>query len=566
MPYAMWKKALIFVVLPFLAIFLILTIIIVQSAAKDKNRQAEAGLRGLARLNEVNFLWLVNSVRISLMTAEAELEKIDAALPDARERGENILISMMENRHIFNAWLAYEPGAFDGRDAEHGADYPGAPSGRYIRSFIRSQGGYEVALDMEESTIDDPAYSIWYTAPRDSGKLHIDLSSNVMYDYNTGEGARNVAAISMPIGKNGVVVGCVGADILFGDMILGQETYPEAVSALFKPGFGIVYAADSRDVGKQLSDMGFSDTARIEEAFAGERELYIERDYSYFLGKDAFIYFKPLFIEGFDELLYICSALPKSAVLKDLSHILAPIVCLLAAALFVFLALCRYLWRGISKPIHGLTVAADAISLGDLDALIPQIDTNDEIGLMSRSLRRVAEQFMTYKKMKEHEEELLDLYKMVNEAMFDNRGIKDAFDSAAREICLFSRAHKAYLVYAEAGRHKLLSCYVLGVGFTAEHKDTAGDFPFHGRIAEALGSKEILSMNKQALVRQGMDFTDPKTEYVRVLPIRAGGDMRGYIILERKRRAPTAPGDEDGLIFIAQTISRIITQKEKGEN
>ncbi|MDR1515564.1 MAG: HAMP domain-containing protein [Synergistaceae bacterium] len=562
MSYAIWKKALLSAAAPFLAVFLILIIIIAQFAAGGINSQAEMELRNLARLNEVNFLGLVNSVRISLMTAEAELEKIDVSLPDARDRGEGILLSMMENRHIFNAWLAYEPEAFDGRDAEYGADYPGAPSGRYIRSFIRGGGGYETAPDMDESTLDNPAYSIWYTAPRDTGKPHIDLSSNVMYDYKTGEGARNVAAISIPIYKNGAIVGCVGADILFDEMTLEWETHSEVVSTLFKPGFGIIYASDSGDVGKQLGELGLRNAARVEEAFAEEKELYLQRDYSYFLGKDAFIYFKPLFIEGFDELLYICAARPRSSALKTLPFT-APLICALALAPLIFLALCRHITRRVSKPIHDLTSAADGISLGDLSIEIPRLDSNDEIGLMSRSLRRMVEQFKTYKRMRKQGEEMLDVYQALSEAMYNDSGIKEAFISTAREICLFSRSHKAQLVFAENGRYELLSCYVLGTGFVTERGDSAKDYPFLGKIAEALGSKEILSMNEQALARQGMDFTDPATASVRILPIRSGEELRGYFILERKRLAPTGPGDDDRLIFIAETVSRILTQKEK---
>jgi HAMP domain-containing protein len=565
MQNTIWKKTFFFVVLPFLAIFAILSFVIIQSAVKDKNSQAELDLRSLARFNEINFLGLLNSVRISLMTAEAELEKIDVSLPNARKRGEGVLLSMMENRHIYNAWLAYEPMAFDGRDPEHGGDYPGAPSGRYIRSFMRSNIGYQVALDMDESTIDDPLKSAWYVAPRERGRPCIDLGGNVLYDYNDGQGTRNVAAVSMPIYRDGEVIGCLGADILFDQMILGPEIFPEAVSAIFSPGYGIIHAKNLSDVGKSLDSLGFKDVSLIKNAFADERELYLRDEYSHFLEKDAFIYFKPIFIEGFDELLYLYAALPGSAIADALFPLLAPIVGSLLIALIAFIALIHYLWRAITKPMHRLTLAADAISRGDIGTEMEAIDSSDEIGVMSLSLRRMVEQFRVYRAMMEREEDRLRLYKMVNEEVYRQDSIRDAFDSIVHDICIFFGAHKASLVFLTDGRPKVLSGYELGTGFSSGFGDQAADFPFHGKIMEALGGKKILFMNKHAMAEKKIDFTDWLTASVCVLPIYAGENLRGYFILEKKHSATAFSGDDSSLIFVAEMVSYIIAQKEAYE-
>jgi HPt (histidine-containing phosphotransfer) domain-containing protein/HAMP domain-containing protein len=557
-----WKKTLFFVVLPFLAIFAILSFIIVQSAVEDKNRQAELDLRNLARLNEVNFLGVVNSVRISIMTAEAELEKIDSSLPDARKRGEGILLSMMENRHIYNAWLAYEPMAFDGRDPEHGGDYPGAPSGRYMRSFVRSSIGYQAAFDMDESTIDDPLESAWYVAPRERGRPCIDLSSNVMYDYNDGEGVRNVAAVSMPIYRNGMIIGCLGADILFDQMILGHEIFPDAVSAIFSPGYGIIHAMNKSDVGKSLDSLGFRNPGLIKSAFNDERELYLRREYSHFFEKDAFIYFKPIFIEGFDELLYLYAAMPANAVVNALFPLLAPIISSLLIALISFIALIHYLRRTITKPMHSLTLAADAISRGDIGTEMKAICSSDEIGVMSLSLRRMVEQFRMYRAMMEREEERLRLYKLVNEEAYRQDSIRDAFDSIVHDICLFFEAHKGSLVFVTDGRPKVLSRYEMGMGFSSELGDQGADFPFHAKVAETLGGKKILFMNKYAMAEKKIDFTDWLTASVCILPIYTGENLRGYFILEKKHSASAFSGDDSSLIFVSEMVSYIIAQKE----
>ena len=563
MQNTIWKKMLFFVVLPFTMIFTSLSFVIIESALRDKNSQAELDLRSLARLDEANFLWLVNSVRMSLMTAEAELEKIDESLPDARKRGEGILLSMMENRYIYNAWLAYEPMAFDGRDPEHAGDYPGAPSGRYMRSYLRTPLGYRLALDMDESTIDDPLASSWYVAPRERGRPFIDIGPNVMYDYNTGEGELNVAAISLPIFRNGVAIGCVGADILFDQMVLDQEIFPEAVSALFSPEFGVIHAKDPGDIGKSLDSLGFRDASRIKNAFADERELYLQDDYSHFLKKDAFIYFKPMFIEGFYDVIYLCVALPKSVAVSALFPLLAPIIGSLLIALFVFVAIVHYLWRTITRPMQMLTRAADAISNGDIDADPGALNSSYEVGLIAGSLRQMAEQFRVFRTMIKRTEEKLRLYKLVNEAVFRQESIRDAFDLIVHDICSFCGAYKASLVFVTGGSPKILSRYDTESGFVSEFGDKLADFPFHGKIKDAIAGKKILFMNGHAMTEKGIEFTGWLTSSVCFLPIYSGKDLRGYFILEKKQGAPGNSGDDESLIFLAETVSYIVAQKEE---
>jgi HAMP domain-containing protein/HPt (histidine-containing phosphotransfer) domain-containing protein len=559
---AIWKKILFFVVLPFLVIFVILSFVIIQSAVSEKRGQIEFDLRNLARFNEANFLGLVNSVRISITTAAAALEKIDYNAPDARKRGEDILLSMFENRYVYNIWFAFEPMAFDGRDAFHTDEYPGAPSGRYMRSFLREGNGYVVAPDMDESSIDDPERSVWYTRPKALGKPCIDLSENVMYDYRTGEGARNVAALSVPIYRNGEIIGCVGADILFNQMILGQEIYPEATSALFSLNFSIIHARNSAYVGEKIDRLGFHAQDAIKGAFREERDLFLPNEYSFILGDEAFTFFKPMFLEGFDELVYAYAALPRNAVLKSMYTVLVPIVTSLIAAFFAFFALLYYLWRAISKPINALTLAADAISRGDLNMEITASSSNDEIGVMSRSLRRMVEQFRVYMIMVERLNDRLNLYKAISEAVYRQENLRDAFDAIVHDICTYCSVYKASLVFLTEGRPKILSRYELNMGFSSDYGDNIPDFPFHGQVASMIAGRKILFLNKHAMVEQKIDFTDWATASACLLPIYIRGELRGYFILEKKHSTAASSNDDESLIFISETISYILTQKE----
>jgi HAMP domain-containing protein/HPt (histidine-containing phosphotransfer) domain-containing protein len=559
---AIWKKILFFVVLPFLVIFLILSFVIIQSAVSEKRGQIERDLRNLARFNETNFLGLVNSVRISITTAAAALEKIDRNAADARKRGEDILLSMFENRYVYNVWFAFDPMAFDGRDALHTGEYPGAPSGRYMRSFLREGNGYMVAPDMDESTIDDPERSEWYTRPKALGKPCIDLGDNVMYDYGTGEGARNVAALSVPIYRDGEIIGCVGADVLFNQMILGQEIYPEATSALFSSNFGIIHAGNPAYVGEKIDGLGFHAPGVIKMAFGDARDIFLPSEHSFILGDEAFTYFKPMLLEGFGELVYVYVALPRSAVVKSMYTVLVPIVTSLIVAFFAFFALLYYLWRAISKPINALTLAADTISRGDLNMEITVSSSNDEIGVMSRSLRRMVEQFRVYMIMVKRLNDRLNLYKSVSVAVYQQENLRDAFDAIVSDICNYCSVYKASLIFLIEDHPKILSRYELGAGFNSDYGDNIPDFPFHDQVVSMIAEKKILFLNKHAMVEQGMNFTDWSTASACILPINIRRKLRGYLILEKKHLTSASPNDDECLIFISETISYILSQKE----
>jgi HAMP domain-containing protein/HPt (histidine-containing phosphotransfer) domain-containing protein len=562
MKNAIWKKILFFVVIPFLIIFGILSLIIVRSVVIDKNKQIEADIRNLVRFNEANFLGLIDSVRLSVTTASSELGKLREFAPDARKQGENILLSMFENKYVYNARLTYEPMAFDGLDDEFTRDYPGAPSGRFMRSYIRKNNGYIMAPDMDETTIDDPKNSIWYTAPRDLARPYLGLIDTPAYDYGTGEGNLNVSSISAPIFRDGVVIGCVGADILFQKVFLGSEIFPEAVTAVFSREHKIIYANDIGNVGKKIEDLDFTDPEIIKKAFDDETELFIAREHSYFLGDRSFTYFKPVFIEGFDDTLYFYAAVPGNVVTISKLRLLSPIVASLLAALLMFGILLHYIWRSVLKPIHDLTVAADAISRGDLDMEIAVTESNDEIGVMTHSLHHMVEQFRVNITLMKRAGDLLDLHTRLNEAVYHHDDIKGAFDSMVYEICTYFNVHKTSLVFLVAGRAKILSCYEPYVGFRSESGESARDFLFHDEIKASLGAKNILFLDKHAIAEQKIDFTDWETTSVCILPIKIEGNLRGYFILERKQWTSAFAHDDTCLAFISDTVSYILTQKE----
>jgi HAMP domain-containing protein len=103
------------------------------------------------------------------------------------------------------------------------------------------------------------------------------------------------------------------------------------------------------------------------------------------------------------QALYLYETLPASVMTEALYPVLKSLAASFLTALILLSALMIYIVRSISKPLGALTASANAISGGDLDMLdmldkdIAVSQSNDEIGMMARSLRRMAEQLRVYK-------------------------------------------------------------------------------------------------------------------------------------------------------------------------
>ncbi|MDR3121011.1 MAG: HAMP domain-containing protein, partial [Clostridiales bacterium] len=560
-----WKRVLVFVTIPFLCIFVALSAFIVRSVYRDKAKQAGQDLRNLAWFNSANLLGYINNIEVTVATTAAELESIDASeLGNAREFAEHALFAMFENPNVYNAWLAYEPNAFDGEDPQHTRDYPGAPSGRFIRSYVRGRGGYVEAPDMDEALLSDPNLAKWYIFPKTTGKKHISFGddSQPAYDYGLGEGAVNSLGVSAPIIVNGRFIGCVGADALMDGMMLGDEIIPGASSAIFSSRGMVIYAKDNSDVGKDISQLGLSDAEAVRSSFLLKRERYLEDEYFKFLNARSYVFFKPLQIGSFDQTFFLCAAVSRGQVLDTVMLVLLPISVALLLALVTFAGLLFYIALSISRPIHMLTVASDMISLGNLDRDIPALTGRDEIGVMARSLRRMVEQFRVYITLQSRSRELLDLYVRLNEAVYQHTGLRQAFDAIIDVVAQTFRIQRASLVLLISGKAQLLSRYEAGFGLLPS-VGADGGFKYHSQVAVLLAGKKYIFLNSRGVHEQKLAFASGDTASVCILPIFLSGALNGYIIMEDDGASGAFVNDDTALIFISDTLSYILTQKDR---
>ncbi|MDR0709842.1 MAG: HAMP domain-containing protein [Spirochaetaceae bacterium] len=577
------SRLIFFAVIPFLIIFFVSSAFVIRAIFNDKMIQVKLELENLVQFNTVNFQGHIENTRLSVMIAVTELKNIDPARPDARIQGENVILASFENDAIINSWFIFEPDAFDGRDKDHRGEYPGETSGRFMRSYNRSNSGYIVAPDMDETLLDDIDISYWYIVPKMTGKPFIDISSefDVIWDYGLGEGSVNSISIAAPIFRENKFIGCVGQDILLEDVLLGPEIISGAVSALFSPGGTLMYYKNLDDLGISLEGLGFANSDTILEAFARKEKSCLFGDYSPLLGAEAFACFVPVTLKDFEDSLYLYAAIPENMLHDAVFPVLKPLVAAFIIDLALFILLLLYFTRSVLKPVRSLTTACEAIAGGNFDWKLYPSRAGDEIGIMARSLRRMVEQFRAYITLQERSKNQLEIYTRLYRALYRYNRIEDVFAETIPLMIEHFGIYRASLVLTGGGPRSEAP-----IPATFHHATDSGEsarfaalyerdgglrkgenrvFMYHEQVKALLAGKKYISLNANIIKKQKIGFAGENTISLCLLPFLAGEKLRAYIIMEGDSESgPLVHSDAD-LLFLSETISYILTQREAGE-
>jgi len=551
------QKMLVFVILPFLMIYSILSVFIVYEAYQTQFHQTGNQLHHMAVYNAVNLKSRYDIIELSAKICAAELEKINPYDPSAREKGENIITARFYNPDVFCVWLAFEPDAFDGRDAFHTKDYPGFPSGRYFRSFVRDGDSWKTEK-ITEAQLDDPAYAYWYHIPRKTGTLYTGLGSNELF-WDYGDGPVSSFTVAVPIFRGRKIIGCVGLDSKIDEQALGDKINPKAVSAIFLSDGRLGYSLETEKVGKTLEELGFTSHERIRTSMQNRESLYLYNEYSKISGVRSYVYFYPFQIN--DTYIYIYTSLPQTEVLRSVFPVLLPFGISLLASLIIFLLLFLYLSRGIAWPLKRLSQTSEAIALGYLDAHIDIIRSGDEMGMISKSLALMAEQFRTSKILQEQYQDRIDIILRIHYAVFRTKKLDEAFSTALFTIADYLDIFKATLVFLIRESPRIISVYP-----SAAEDEENSEFFAHNQVVRLLKDKKHLTMNYGTLRQAKLPFVDSSTKSLCVLPLRTKDVLRGYIIMEGKKQE-TLIHDDTTLLFLGDTLSYVLkyrVDEEKG--
>ena len=564
------KKILLALVPLFLLVFAAISGVIIWSVARNVETDAEDNLKRIARINEARLNGLLANVRVTVAGTAMALANLDPSARNARLQGDRLVIAMLGNENVYNAWVAFEPDAFDGNDRAHHDDYLGAPSGRYLRSYMRREDGKGENLieDMDEEELDDTTVSPWYTTPRATGALFTDISTADLYDYGTDEGSLHSVTVSMPVVRNGKVIGVAGCDVLTRDLIQDSEQAGGIASFILSPeNFSVIYAPDNRLLGMPLDKLFFTHFASIKRAMQSREEIFLKNEPSKALGEASFMYLKPLYLQDFsEELVYISVTLPTSVVSSAVQQALFPIAWALFVMLLVFAALFLFVTRYIAAPINRLCAAMDAMSAGQMDIRVPDQDKRDEIGVMARALRYMQQQFKMRYAIMLRARKKLDLHLTLNAALYESISFEESLRRILRVARVFLGADMASLMILSLGRSRLFALSGKAGEFNARGLIDGPEFEAHSALAAVLQGRDYLLLKAGLQNMPDMlNLADiaPRAYAACVLPIRAeGGILRAYLILESRHPGQSVVHDDDALNFLAARLSCFFMRRE----
>ena len=330
-------------------------------------------------------------VEVAMDAARTVAQAFEAFEAVPSEHRREVLRGMLRkvlegNENFLGTWVCFEPNALDGLDEQYRGAAGHDATGRFIPYFFRDQGAISEEPLRDYET---PGAGDYYLLARNSGN-EVLLEP---YEYEIAGKKVLMTTCSVPIRKNGVVVGVAGVDIAL-------DTLSEKFSGkrVFDSGFlrlvsarGLVVTHPQKDrIGKPWGEEKDNAAATILERMK-KGEIYTGTEYSEALKKYTLKAFVPFFVGNVKEPWIASVVVPQEEVFAQanrdfLRAILVAIVGAVAVGLLIFVVS-----GTIGGPLQALARVAEQVSRGDLRVEVQEIRSRDEVEVLTRTLSTMVE-------------------------------------------------------------------------------------------------------------------------------------------------------------------------------
>jgi HAMP domain-containing protein/HPt (histidine-containing phosphotransfer) domain-containing protein len=361
--------------------------------------------------------------------------------------------------------------------------------------------------------------------------------------------------VGAPIFRDNQVIGVIGADVAVDTMTISIDSEHHAAHisnvAVFYSGGRIFYSPKLEYAEESIDTLGFYNTELIREAFDNREPLFLSDEYCIFAEARALIFFQPVYVKDYDESLFLYVSTPRSVLYESLLPILAIIVSTSVIVFAFLLFLFIYVIRAVSYPINQLTLAAKAISQGDIEIAIDYSpDDRNEIGLLSQSLHTMVEQFRVNALNMEQDQREAAIKSQIENFVTVSGSRREIFEGLAAMLCKYFNVFKTTIVYVNAGDITAFS-----------NISPPYEFLAHDQAEALLTGRRLVFLNTQAISSHNISFTEPVTKSLCLIPL-MNDVLLGYIIFESNTRLPFIEGSEQIMMYISEIISGWIAKKE----
>jgi methyl-accepting chemotaxis protein len=301
----------------------------------------------------------------------------DGAQP-SREQFDMMMKRLLTDTPIaVGVYTAWEPDAFDGRDAE----YKGKPghdaSGRYVPYTIRSNGGMTIEALVD---YDKPGPGDYYQVPKTTGKDYLSEP----YVYSVGGKDTLMTSFVTPLLYDGAFKGMAGTDVALDALaadIARLKPLGEGYVALLSSSGSVISHPDKAALGKPLKDSGL-DFATWQRLIENPGKAFELTDAA---GVASMAVAVPVNLSP-GAVWFAVVSVPKSVLFASLSNLALTSIIVIAIAAGLMIVIGLLLAARFRKRLDKVIVATSEIARGRTDVDLSESERQDEIGEMARSL------------------------------------------------------------------------------------------------------------------------------------------------------------------------------------
>ena len=370
----------------------ILTIGLLSSQARQQQRQLAQDY--LQQIAKANALQVQNKLDEALHTARGLASSAwsltEAGVPERRALDHMLNATLRSHPDYLSLSLAFEPNAFDGKDAEFAGQPDQDAAGRYARYVDRNGDGQPALHSLVD--YEKPGTGDYYLLPRQ--RMKEVILEPYIYPYNGVDVM--LTSIAAPIIIGGQFKGSVTADF-------SLATLQKAIGAI-KPWQGKGYALLLSNQGKIIASPDASLAGKSWQGESGEN-LAVHESQDMFLKEAAFISWQPITIGNSATPWRLAIVAPVSEVMAAANRQLVWALILMVVSIVVVCGVLGLIFsRKISRPVGGEPAEAASLALavaqGDLSRTI-DVQAKDQQSIfyamqtMQQQLRNMVSEIMT---------------------------------------------------------------------------------------------------------------------------------------------------------------------------
>ena len=350
---------------------------------KVGNEKASLEAVEASRAFTSSFQTLIDKQTGSLVTMSKLISDMQATGKITREQLIMMIESyMLEDEDVFFIQVAFEPNAFDGRDAEYkGLQLysQGDDPGRFAVSFIESGS---TSIRNQIINLKDGDSSLFYVQTKERNEL------TRLNPINYGSFDRPVlyTPVSAPIhNKNGDFIGVISYMVSLNalqELAIHHTTEYSSVGLISQAGYYVANGGNDELLGanfEAFADRGLTELAN------GETLEYRNDD------QDTLQHYVPLSFASEADTWYVEVVTSMDFVLKEYNRIKNNSIIISLCATLVFVAFIIILIRKwVVQPLNKLNYSLGQIAEGDLTQTL-HIKNRDEFGIMAQNFNMMSE-------------------------------------------------------------------------------------------------------------------------------------------------------------------------------